>query len=61
MKNGYELGYHKALLPEEYGGLGLDPLGAHILLEELGRGSSVLGGFFSSKRLPRNGDLHFWS
>ena len=42
MKQAYELGLNKFLIPEVYGGLGLDPLGAHIVLEELGWGS---GGF----------------
>ena len=42
IKKGYKLGYHTSLIPEEYGGLGLDPLGAHIFLEELGWGSSAL-------------------
>ena len=40
MKQAYELGLHKILIPEEYGGLGLDPLGVHIVLEELGWGSA---------------------
>lgn len=36
---GRRLGFHVASLPEAVGGLGLDPLGLHILLEELGWGS----------------------
>jgi len=42
MKQAYELGFHKILIPEIYGGLGLDPLSVHIVLEELGWGSSGL-------------------
>ncbi|MCC7410445.1 MAG: acyl-CoA/acyl-ACP dehydrogenase [Gammaproteobacteria bacterium] len=33
------LGYHLAALPQEIGGLGLDPIGLHILIEELGWGA----------------------
>ena len=40
MKKGYELGYHTIFIPDYYGGLGLDPLGVHIVLEELGWGSA---------------------
>lgn len=40
MKKGYELGYHNTLMPDAYGGLGLDPLEVHIVLEELGWGAS---------------------
>ena len=39
LKKAYELGYHKTLLPEYYGGLGLSPLQVHIVFEELGWGS----------------------
>ena len=35
----YSLGYHKLLLPECYDGLGLSPLQATLVLEELGWGS----------------------
>ena len=42
MRQAYDLGLNKILIPEAYGGLGLDPLGIHIVLEELGWGS---GGF----------------
>ncbi len=40
MKKAYELGYHAATIPEEYGGLGLGPLETHIFLEELGWASA---------------------
>jgi alkylation response protein AidB-like acyl-CoA dehydrogenase len=40
MKKGYELGYHTIFIPDTWGGLGLDPLEVHIVLEELGWGSS---------------------
>ena len=39
LKKAYELGYHKTLLPEYYGGLGLSPRQVHIVFEELGWGS----------------------
>jgi alkylation response protein AidB-like acyl-CoA dehydrogenase len=39
LKKAYELGYHIAGLPVEMGGLGLRPLGSHILHEELAWGS----------------------
>lgn len=39
MKQMYELGYHTVLLPDEYGGLGLDPLANHIFWEEMAYGS----------------------
>ena len=39
LKKAYSLGYHKLLLPECYGGLGLSPLQVSLVLEELGRGS----------------------
>jgi alkylation response protein AidB-like acyl-CoA dehydrogenase len=40
MKKGYELGYHNVLMTDAYGGLGLDPLEVHIVLEEMGWGSA---------------------
>jgi alkylation response protein AidB-like acyl-CoA dehydrogenase len=39
MKKGYELGYHTIFIPDYYGGLGLEPLEIHIVLEEIGWGS----------------------
>jgi alkylation response protein AidB-like acyl-CoA dehydrogenase len=39
-RRGYELGYHAAGLPQEYGGLGLQPIETHILCEEMGWGSA---------------------
>lgn len=39
MKKGYELGYHTLFIPDNWGGLGVDPLETHIILEELGWGS----------------------
>jgi len=39
LKKAYQLGYHVPTLPTEVGGLGLDPLGNHILLEELSWGA----------------------
>lgn len=39
MKQMYQNGYHTVLIPDEYGGLGLDPLAVHIVFEELSYGS----------------------
>ncbi|MGC9325677.1 MAG: acyl-CoA dehydrogenase family protein [Desulfomonilia bacterium] len=39
MRKMYQNGYHSILIPDEYGGLGLDPLGIHIVFEELSYGS----------------------
>ena len=39
LKKGYELGYHTIFIPDYYGGLGLEPLEVHLVLEELGWGS----------------------
>jgi alkylation response protein AidB-like acyl-CoA dehydrogenase len=39
LRQAYELGYHKTLLPEGYGGLGLSPLQINLVFEELGWGS----------------------
>ncbi|NOX33983.1 MAG: acyl-CoA/acyl-ACP dehydrogenase [Deltaproteobacteria bacterium] len=38
-KKAYELGYHTAMLPDTWGGLGTDPLETHIIFEELAWGS----------------------
>ena len=42
MKATYEAGLHGILLPEAFGGMGLDPASIHIALEELGAGSGAL-------------------
>ncbi|SRR5579885_798639 len=39
-KAAYGLGYHSAAIPTHLGGLGLSPVGVHMLLEELGWGSA---------------------
>jgi len=39
MKQMYEMKYHTVLVPDEYGGMGLDPLSLHIFFEELSYGS----------------------
>lgn len=39
MRQMYELGYHTVHIPDEYGGLGLDPLSQHIFWENLAYGS----------------------
>ncbi|MBI4963125.1 MAG: acyl-CoA/acyl-ACP dehydrogenase [Desulfomonile tiedjei] len=40
MRKGFELGYHNVLMTDTYGGLGLDPLEVHMVLEEMGWGSA---------------------
>src|SRR5512134_914498 len=40
LRQAYGLGYHKAMLPAEVGGLGFGGLEQHIFLEELGWGSA---------------------
>jgi alkylation response protein AidB-like acyl-CoA dehydrogenase len=42
LREAYRLGYHKALLPGELGGLGFGGLAVHVLFEELGWGSADL-------------------
>lgn len=39
MRKMHELGYHTIFIPEELGGIGLDPLGLHIFFEEMAAGS----------------------
>jgi alkylation response protein AidB-like acyl-CoA dehydrogenase len=39
LRQAYELGYHKMLLPDHVGGLALNPLQTNIVMEELGWGS----------------------
>lgn len=39
MERLYQNNYHLVLISDEYGGLGLDPLGVHIIWEELAYGS----------------------
>ncbi|HYB92227.1 MAG TPA: acyl-CoA dehydrogenase family protein [Candidatus Binataceae bacterium] len=39
LKRAFELGFHIAALPTQMGGLGLSPLGSHILHEELAWGA----------------------
>jgi alkylation response protein AidB-like acyl-CoA dehydrogenase len=35
MRKAHELGYHTIFIPQESGGIGLDPLGLHIFFEEM--------------------------
>jgi len=42
LKKAYRLGYHAAGIPSELGGLGLNGLGMHIFLEEMGWGGADL-------------------
>ncbi|MGO9021802.1 MAG: acyl-CoA dehydrogenase family protein [Syntrophobacteraceae bacterium] len=39
LKKAYEQGYHKVLMPDHVGGLGLSPVQIHLVYEELGWGS----------------------
>ena len=39
LKQAYELGYHKAAIPAEVGGLGFTPIQTHLMMEELFWGS----------------------
>ena len=41
-RSAYQLGYHAAMIPTEFGGLGLHGVGMHVFLEELGWGSAGL-------------------
>jgi len=50
----YELGYHKALLPEAFGGLGLTPVQAHLVQEELAWGSFGFAAFLASAGFASN-------
>ncbi|HPP79903.1 MAG TPA: acyl-CoA dehydrogenase family protein [Deltaproteobacteria bacterium] len=61
MRKMHELGYHTIFIPEELGGIGLDPLGLHIFFEEMAAGSiglavacgvDVFPSFFTSLILP---------
>jgi len=52
IKAAYGLGYHRAVLPAHFGGLGLPSLGIHILLEELGWGSAGIALSLLSSSLP---------
>jgi alkylation response protein AidB-like acyl-CoA dehydrogenase len=61
MKKMHDLGYHTIFIPEEYGGIGLDPLGLHIFFEEMAVGSigltvslgvDVFPTFFAAMILP---------
>ncbi|NOZ94724.1 MAG: acyl-CoA/acyl-ACP dehydrogenase [Acidobacteria bacterium] len=40
LRQAYEMNLHTILVPEGFGGMGLDPLGTHIVLEELAWGSA---------------------
>jgi len=40
MRQAYELNLHALLVPEGFGGMGLDPLATHIAFEEMGWGSA---------------------
>jgi alkylation response protein AidB-like acyl-CoA dehydrogenase len=52
MKKGFELGYHSIFIPDTWGGMGLDPLGIHIVLEELGWGSADFAVAFGVSCFP---------
>lgn len=52
MKQGYKMGLHKILIPEEYGGLGLSPMEVHLVMEEMGYGSVDLSTAFGVSCFP---------
>jgi alkylation response protein AidB-like acyl-CoA dehydrogenase len=64
LRSAYKLGFHTALIPVEYGGMGLTGLSLHIALEELGWGSAdfaaslAVAGFpFASLAATGNAEL----
>ncbi len=42
MRKAYKLGLHKILIPDEYGGLGLEPVEVNMVAEEMGWGACDL-------------------
>ncbi|HJQ82496.1 MAG TPA: acyl-CoA dehydrogenase family protein [Candidatus Binatia bacterium] len=52
LRQAWRLGWHKAALPATVGGLGLDGLGQHVVLEELGWGSADLATAIAVAGLP---------
>ncbi len=40
LRQAWQMQLHTVLIPEIFGGMGLDPLATHIVLEEMGRGSA---------------------
>ena len=52
LKAAYGLGYHRASISTDLGGLGLAPVGMHILLEELGWGSAGITLSLLASSLP---------
>ncbi len=52
MKQAYKLGYHKAGIPEEFGGLGCTPLQTHMIWEELYWGNLGLAAVVSLAGWP---------
>ena len=55
LRGAYEIGLHTILIPETFGGLGLDATGIHVALEELGFGSSALAVSFGVAQFPAFG------
>ncbi len=52
LRQGYKMGLHKILIPEDYGGLGLSPLEIHIVMEEMGYGSVDFATAFGVASFP---------
>lgn len=52
LKAAYGMRYHAAMVPEQFGGLGLSGLGIHVLLEELGWGSAGIALGLVASNLP---------
>jgi len=57
-RQGYELGYHKILLPDYVGGLALNPLQMNIVMEELGWGSFGLACQIAVVSFPALGAMY---
>jgi len=55
MRQAYEMNLHTILVPEGFGGMGLDPLGTHIVLEELAWGSAAFGVSIGVSQFPAFG------
>lgn len=55
LEAGYEAGLHGILIPEAFGGMGLDPAGIHIALEEMGWGSGALAVSLGVAQFPAFG------
>jgi len=55
LRQAYEMNLHTILVPEGFGGMGLDPLATHIVLEELAWGSAAFGVSIGVAQFPAFG------